>query len=49
MREGPPNTSRAEKHKWRRLVENFFCDIKALRRIATHLSGPDEVMPIASA
>jgi len=25
----------AEKYKWRHLVENFFCAIKAFRRIAT--------------
>jgi transposase len=28
-------THDAEKYKWRHLVENFFCDIKVFRRIAT--------------
>lgn len=25
----------AEMYKWRRLVENFFCSLKAFRRVAT--------------
>jgi transposase len=31
----------AEKYKWRHLVENFFCDIKAFRRIATRYEKTD--------
>jgi transposase len=31
----------AEKYKWRHLVENFFCAIKAFRRIATRYEKTD--------
>jgi len=31
----------AEKYKWRHLVENFFCKIKAFRRIATRYEKTD--------
>lgn len=31
----------AEKYKWRHLVENFFCSIKAFRRIATRYEKTD--------
>jgi transposase len=31
----------AEKYKWRHLVENFFCDIKVFRRIATRYEKTD--------
>jgi transposase len=31
-----------EKYKWRHLVENFFCRIKAFRRIATRYEKTDE-------
>jgi hypothetical protein len=31
-----------ENHKWRHLVENFFCNIKAFRRIATRYEKTDE-------
>ena len=31
----------AEKYKWRHLVENFFCDIKMFRRIATRYEKTD--------
>ena len=30
-----------EKYKWRHLVENFFCAIKAFRRIATRYEKTD--------
>jgi len=30
-----------EKYKWRHLVENFFCKIKAFRRIATRYEKTD--------
>ena len=30
-----------EKYKWRHLVENFFCSIKAFRRIATRYEKID--------
>ncbi len=30
-----------EKYKWRHLVENFFCSIKAFRRIATRYEKTD--------
>ena len=30
-----------EKYKWRHLVENFFCTIKAFRRIATRYEKTD--------
>lgn len=30
-----------EKYKWRHLVENFFCRIKAFRRIATRYEKTD--------
>jgi transposase len=36
---GPPD--HAEKYKWRHLVENFFCAIKAFRRIATRYEKTD--------
>jgi transposase len=31
----------AEMYKWRHLVENFFCSIKAFRRIATRYEKTD--------
>jgi transposase len=31
----------AEKYKWRHLVENFFCALKAFRRIATRYEKTD--------
>jgi len=31
----------AEMHKWRHLVENFFCSLKAFRRIATRYEKTD--------
>jgi transposase len=31
----------AEKYKWRHLVENFFCAIKAFRRLATRYEKTD--------
>src|SRR5579864_294576 len=31
-----------EKYKWRHLVENFFCNIKAFRRIATRYEKTDK-------
>ena len=31
----------AEKYKWRHLVENFFCQIKVFRRIATRYEKTD--------
>ena len=31
-----------EKYKWRHLVENFFCRIKAFRRIATRYEKTDK-------
>jgi transposase len=31
----------AEKYKWRHLIENFFCAIKAFRRIATRYEKTD--------
>jgi transposase len=31
----------AEMYKWRHLVENFFCDLKAFRRIATRYEKTD--------
>ena len=37
---GPPAHD-AEKYKWRHLVENFFCAIKAFRRIATRYEKTD--------
>ncbi len=30
-----------EKYKWRHLIENFFCRIKAFRRIATRYEKTD--------
>jgi transposase len=30
-----------EKYKWRHLIENFFCKIKAFRRIATRYEKTD--------
>jgi transposase len=32
----------ADKYKWRHLVENFFCCIKAFRRIATRYEKTDK-------
>jgi len=44
----PPKANRAggiecdmEMYKWRRLVENFFCNIKRFRRIATRYEKID--------
>jgi transposase len=44
----PPMASRAghipcdfEMYKWRHLVENFFCNLKAFRRIATRYDKTD--------
>jgi transposase len=31
-----------EKYKWRHLVENFFCRVKAFRRIATRYEKTDK-------
>jgi transposase len=31
----------AEMYKWRHLVENFFCSLKAFRRIATRYEKTD--------
>jgi transposase len=31
-----------EKYKWRHLVENFFCRLKAFRRIATRYEKTDK-------
>ena len=31
-----------EKYKWRHLVENFFCQIKAFRRIGTRYEKTDK-------
>jgi transposase len=31
----------AEMYKWRHLVENFFCQLKAFRRIATRYEKTD--------
>jgi transposase len=31
-----------EKYKWRHLVENFFCSIKAFRRVATRYEKTDK-------
>jgi len=45
----PPKANRArpipcdfEMYKWRHLVENFFCNLKAFRRIATRYEKTDE-------
>ncbi len=45
----PPKSNRArripcdfERYKWRHLVENFFCKLKAFRRIATRYEKTDE-------
>jgi transposase len=45
----PPKANRAvsipcdfEMYKWRHLVENFFCQIKEFRRIATRYDKTDE-------
>ena len=45
----PPKSNRArripcdfEMYKWRHLVENFFCKLKAFRRIATRYEKTDE-------
>lgn len=44
----PPKTDRARyiacdfaRYKWRHLVENFFCDLKEFRRIATRYDKTD--------
>ena len=34
-----------EKYQWRHLVENFFCRIKASRRIATRYEKTDTASP----
>lgn len=43
LREGtaghPPHDR--EKYKWRHLIENFFCALKAFRRIATRYEKTD--------
>ncbi len=43
LREGttghPPHD--ADKYRWRHLVENFFCALKAFRRIATRYEKTD--------
>jgi transposase len=43
LREGTTGhaTHDAEKYKWRHLVENFFCAIKAYRRISTRYEKTD--------
>jgi transposase len=33
-----------KKYKWRHLVENFFCSIKAFRRIATRYEKTDKCL-----
>jgi transposase len=45
----PPKANRTEPivydeemYKWRHLVENFFCDLKAFRRIATRYEKTDQ-------
>lgn len=45
----PPKSNRKEKidcdfhaYRWRHLVENFFCTLKAFRRIATRYDKTDE-------
>ena len=45
----PPKANRARlipcdfhMYKWRHLVENFFCNLKAFRRIATRYDKTDE-------
>ena len=45
----PPKSNRKDQipcdmdmYKWRHLVENFFCKIKAFRRIATRYDKTDE-------
>jgi transposase len=38
----------AEMYKWRHLVENFFCSIKAFRRIATRYERPMPALPAFS-
>jgi transposase len=45
----PPKANRARSipcdfhmYKWRHLVENFFCNLKAFRRIATRYDKTDE-------
>jgi transposase len=35
----------AEMYKWRHLVENFFCHLKAFRRIATRTKKPTPALP----
>jgi transposase len=48
----PPKANRAagipcdvEMYKWRHLVENFFCHLKAFRRIATRTKKPTPALP----
>jgi transposase len=41
LREGTRKHDR-EEYKWRHLVENFFCSIKAFRRIATRYEKTDK-------
>lgn len=38
----------AEMYKWRHLVENFFCALKAFRRIATRYEKTMPVLPVSS-
>jgi transposase len=38
----------AEMYKWRHLVENFFCSLKAFRRIATRYERPMPALPAFS-
>jgi transposase len=52
----PSNASRArriphdeEMYKWRHLIENFFCWLKAFRRIATRYERPMLVLVIVRA
>jgi hypothetical protein len=35
-----------EKNQWRHLVENFFCSIKAFRRIATRYEKTDKCFAV---
>ena len=38
----PPLKIDLEMYKWRHLIENFFCKLKAFRRIATRYEKTDE-------
>jgi transposase len=38
----------AELYKWRHLVENFFCHLKAFRRIATRYENTDTDLSTAT-